>query len=48
MLRTVKSQPLTPHKAETLSGLKEGVEQMNLIRSGKLKGIHARDLLDEL
>lgn len=44
----VKTQPLTPQKAEILDGLKEGIEQMNLIRSGKLKGIPARDLLDEL
>lgn len=44
----VKVQPLTPQNAEILSGLKEGVEEMKLIRSGKLKGIPAKVLLDEL
>lgn len=44
----VKAQPLTPQNAEILNGLKEGVAQMNLIRSGKLKGISAKDLLDDL
>lgn len=44
----VKAQPLTPQKAEILSGLKEGVEQMKLIRRGELKGIPAKDLLNEL
>jgi len=44
----VKTKPLTNYKAEILEGVKEAVEEMQLIREGKLKGIPARDLLDEL
>jgi hypothetical protein len=35
-------------KAEILEGIKEAVEEVKLIRAGKLKGISARDLIDEL
>lgn len=31
-----------------LSGLKQAVEEMNLIKQGKLKARDAKDLLDEL
>ncbi len=44
----VKAKPLTPYKAEVLEGIKEAVEEMKLIKEGKLKGIPAKDLLDEL
>jgi len=44
----VKTEPLIPHKAEVLKGIKDGIDEMNLIREGKLKGIPAKDLLDEL
>jgi hypothetical protein len=44
----VKTKPLTPYKAEVLEGIKEAVEEINLIKEGKLKGKPARDLLNEL
>ncbi len=44
----VKTKPLTPYKAEVLEGIKEAVDEMKLIKKGKLKGIPAKDLLDEL
>lgn len=44
----VKAKPLTAYKAEVLEGVKEAVEEMNLIKQGKLKGTPARALLDEL
>ena len=44
----VKVKTLTPYKAEVLEGLKVAVEEMKLIKEGKLKGIPAKDLLDEL
>jgi len=31
-----------------LEGIKDAVEEMKLIKQGKLKGIPAEDLLDEL
>lgn len=47
-LKGVKAKALTPYKAEVLEGLQEAVEEMKLIKEGKLKGIPAKDLLDEL
>ncbi len=44
----VKARPLTPYKAEVLEGLKEAVEEMKAIKEGRLKGIPAADLLNEL
>jgi hypothetical protein len=44
----VKTQPLDAHQNEVFEGVKEGIEQMTLIRQGKLKGIPAKDLLNEL
>ena len=44
----VKAEPITPYKAEVLMGLKKAVEEINLIKKGKLKGKLAKDLLDEL
>jgi hypothetical protein len=44
----VKVKPLTPYKAEILEGIKKSVDEVNLIRSGKMKGISAEKLLDEL
>ena len=44
----VKAKPLTPYKAEVLEGIKEAVEEMKLIKKGKLKGTPAEDLLNEL
>ncbi len=44
----VKAEPLTPYKAEVLQGIKQAVEEMNLIREGKIEGRKAEDLLNEL
>jgi hypothetical protein len=37
-----------PTKAQILNGIKESVKEVNLIKKGKLKGIPAKDLLNEL
>lgn len=44
----VKAKPLTPYKADILEGIKEAVEEMNLINAGKLKARNAEDFLNEL
>lgn len=44
----VKVKPLTPYKAEVLESIKEAVEEMKLIKSGKLKARDAEDLFNEL
>jgi len=47
-LNFVKVKPLSDEKAELMSNIKEAVEELNLIKQGKLKGIPAKDLLNEL
>lgn len=47
-LSFVKTKQLTNYKAEVLESIKEAVEEMNLIKQGKLKGIPAKELLDDL
>ncbi len=47
-LSFVKAKPLTPYKEEVLEGIKQAVEEMKLIRAGKLKGRKAEDFLNEL
>ena len=44
----VKTKSLTPYKAEVLEELKEAVDNMNLVKEGKLKARPAKDLLNEL
>lgn len=44
----VKTKPLTPYKATVLEGIKEAVEEMKLVKAGKLKARNAEDLFDEL
>jgi hypothetical protein len=46
--KDVKAKPITRYKADVLEGLKEAVEEVRLIKQGKLKGIPAKDILDEL
>ena len=46
--KDVKAKPLTNYKANVLEGLKEAVDEVNLIKKGKLKGIPAKELLNEL
>jgi hypothetical protein len=44
----VKAKPLSAYKSGVLEGLKQGIDEMQQIKQGKLKGIPARELLDEL
>jgi len=44
----VKTKPLTPYKASVLEGIKEAVEEMKLVKAGKLKARNAEDLFNEL
>ncbi|KAA8483093.1 hypothetical protein BDE36_3790 [Arcticibacter tournemirensis] len=46
--KDVKVQPLSSYKADVFEGLREAVREVSLIKQGKLKGIPAEDLLDEL
>lgn len=47
-LNFVKVKPLSDEKAELMSNIREAVEELKLVRQGKLKGIPAKELLDEL
>ncbi|WGK69746.1 hypothetical protein P0082_02460 [Candidatus Haliotispira prima] len=44
----VKIEEIQEEKSEILEGIKEAVEEMKLIKAGKLKGIPARELLNDL
>lgn len=44
----VKTKPLTPYKAQVLEELQEAVENMKLVKEGKLKPKSAKELLNEL
>lgn len=44
----VKAKTLTPSKAQILEELKEAVENMTLVKQGKLKARPAKELLNEL
>ena len=44
----VKAKPLSAHKAKVLEDVKEAVEEMKLIKAGKLKARNAEDLFNEL
>lgn len=44
----VKTKPLTPYKAKVLEGVKEAVDELNLVLSGELEARNADDLLNEL
>jgi hypothetical protein len=39
---------LTGYKAEVLEGLQDAINEVKQIKQGKLKGIAAKDLLNEL
>lgn len=47
-LSYVKTKELTPYKAEVLEGIKEAVEEMKLVKKGKIKARNAEDLFNEL
>ncbi len=47
-LSFVKVKPLSPFKAKVIEDIKEAVEEMKLIKKGKLKVRNAEDLFHEL
>ncbi|MEO5570907.1 MAG: hypothetical protein ABIT08_06845 [Bacteroidia bacterium] len=47
-LSFVKTKTLTSSKAQFLEELREAIDEVNLIKAGKLKGRPARKLIDEL
>jgi hypothetical protein len=44
----VKAKPLTDEKAQLMSEIREAVENLKLVREGKIVARSAWDLLDEL
>lgn len=44
----VKAKPLTESKARLLSELKDAVDEINLIKTGKKQAKNAEDFLNEL
>lgn len=44
----VEAVPLTDKKTEQINNIKTSVEELKQIRNGQLKGIPAKELLDEL
>ncbi len=44
----VKAKQLTEEKAQLIGEIREAVENLKLVREGKLKARLAKDLLDEL
>lgn len=47
-LSYVKTEPMSEEKALLIKEIKEAVEEMKLIRKGKLKARPVKELLDEL
>jgi hypothetical protein len=47
-LSYVKTTTITKEKAQLIKQIKQAVHEVNLIKSGKLKGISAKQLLNEL
>lgn len=45
-VQVVEDKPTS--KAEILEGIKEAVEEVKLIRAGKMKAVSLQDFLDEL
>lgn len=46
--KDVKAKPISSYKADILEGINEAVEEVKQIKQGKIKGISAKDLLNEL
>lgn len=44
----VKAEPITPYQASVIDSVNQAVKEMTLIKEGKLHGIPAEDLLNEL
>lgn len=47
-LSYVKATTISDEKALLMEEIKEAVEELKLVREGKLKGIPAKQLLDEI
>jgi len=47
-LSYVKTKTISDEKALLMEEIKDAVQELKLIREGKLKGISAKDLLNEL
>lgn len=47
-LSFVKAQLVSDEEIEVVRDVREAVEELNLMKEGKLKGISAQQLLDEL
>ena len=47
-LSYVKTKTISDEKAILMENVKEAVEELKLIRAGKLKGIKAKELLNDL
>jgi hypothetical protein len=47
-IKTEKTKPLTTYKANVLKGIRETIEEVKLIKQGRLKGFPAKELFDEL
>jgi hypothetical protein len=47
-LSYVKIKTISEEKAQLIENIKEAIDELALIREGKLKGIPAKQLLDEL
>lgn len=47
-LSFVKTKPLTDEKAELLEDIRNAVEEVKLVKKGKLKAKPAREFLNEL
>jgi hypothetical protein len=45
---SVKTTTISDEKALLMEDIKDAVQELKLIREGKLKGISAKDLLNEL
>ena len=46
--KDVKIKPITGYKADIIEGINEAVDEVRKIKQGKLKGVAAKDLLNEL
>jgi hypothetical protein len=47
-LSFVKTKPITDEKAKLMEEIKEAVENLNLVKKGKVKARPAKELLNEL
>lgn len=47
-LSYVKTTTISDEKAWEIENMKEAVEELKLVKQGKIKGISAKQLLDEL